>query len=102
MVDIEYGIEMRSATLTAPQVLKGGYVVSKALDNTPFFKVSSITTGSHVPEVLRGHFSTLKKGVETVENYLKNLPPSKALERDQKYAKNHPKGSDIAEQGVDH
>jgi len=80
MIDIETDTVNQRCVIKSDKMLTD-IIVEKEVGGFIFFKVK-FEKGS-VPEELSGKYSTLEKGKQAVENYLRNKPKSKAVQRNE-------------------
>lgn len=80
MIDIETDTVNQRCVIKSDKMLTD-IIVEKEVGGFIFFKVK-FEKGS-VPEELSGRYSTLEKGKQAVETYLRNKPKSKAVQRNE-------------------
>ena len=80
MIDIETDTVNQHCVIKSDKMLTD-IIVEKEVGGFIFFKVK-FEKGS-VPEELSGRYSTLEKGKQAVETYLRNKPKSKAVQRNE-------------------
>ena len=80
MIDIETDTVNQRCVIKSDKMLTD-IIVEKEVGGFIFFKVK-FEKGS-VPEELSGRYLTLEKGKQAVENYLRNKPKSKAVQRNE-------------------
>lgn len=98
--DVEVNYSDQTAVVQDQSKQKIKYYVSKSLDSTPFF---SVTTDRSVPLELRGHYSSVNNAIQAICTYLKNSSVSTAkyademeiVRKERNAAKSQPKGSKL-------
>lgn len=80
MIDIETDTVNQRCVIKSDKMLTD-IIVEKEVGGFIFFKVK-FEKGS-VPDDLSGRYSTLEKGKQAVETYLRNKPKSKAVQRNE-------------------
>lgn len=80
MIDIETDTVNQRCVIKSDKMLTD-IIVEKEVGGFIFFKVK-FEKGS-VPDELSGRYSTLEKGKQAVETYLRNKPKSKAVQRNE-------------------
>lgn len=80
MIDIETDTVNQRCVIKSDKMLTD-IIVEKEVGGFIFFKVK-FEKGS-VPDDLSGRYSTLEKGKQAVETYLRNKPKSRAVQRNE-------------------
>lgn len=80
MIDIETDTVNQYCVIKSDKMLTN-IIVEKEFAGTSFF-VIRFEKGT-VPEELSGKYSSLEKGKQAVESYLRNKPKSKAVQRNE-------------------
>jgi hypothetical protein len=80
MIDIETDTVNQRCVIKSDKMLTD-IIVEKEVGGFIFFKVK-FEKGS-IPDELSGRYSTLEKGKQAVETYLRNKPKSKAVQRNE-------------------
>lgn len=93
MIDIETDTVNQICVIRSDKMLTD-IIVEKQLGGHSFFKIK-FEKGT-VPEELSGRYSSLEKGKLAVENYLRNRPKSKSVQRNE-YADKREKERNAAE-----
>ena len=98
--DVTVDYDNQIATVKDPTKLRNTFVISKAMDNSPFFKVSSENI---VPNDLNGHYSSVNSAIQACCTYLKNAKQSHSVKSEEldkarkarNAAKSQPKGGQL-------